>query len=341
MQLCHPRRTPVSGSIAARHQILWRHPIGDLRQHDRSQQRRRDLRSPTDSNNNTVRNNTSFSNTRGYVRAAAGIDVRNEHRQPGVPTSPTTTRTPASTPWTWRDSAALLPRQPDVRERRSRHRRAQRRGRADHREHCTARRLGIEMTTQSRQRPREQRQRGQRDQQRSHRRRHRVDSASVPTTTVNDDLVFLRVPGEMIDWNGVKYSSLAAFRVATGQESRGIQAIRLRLGSAATSISSPAPLRSTPPTAAHPPAASDFDGAVRFDDPATANTGIGAVAYADRGAFEYDPELCDAGGAAIRIPGTRSGRRRTGILVTSERPAQCHARMRRDVCAGQALEMRS
>ena len=30
----------------------------------------------TSSNNNTVRNNTSFSNARGYVRAAAGIDVR-------------------------------------------------------------------------------------------------------------------------------------------------------------------------------------------------------------------------------------------------------------------------
>ena len=33
----------------------------------------------------------------------------------------------------------------------------------------------------------------------------------------------------------------------------------------------------------------DFDGATRYDDPATANSGSGPVAYADRGAFEYRP----------------------------------------------------
>ncbi|MBK5287082.1 MAG: right-handed parallel beta-helix repeat-containing protein, partial [Acidimicrobiia bacterium] len=119
----------------------------------------------------------------------------------------------------------------------------------------------------------------------------RVDSASAPTTTVNDDLIFLRVTGVMVDWNGVKYSSLAAFRTATGQESRGIEGdprfasvtganFHLLAGSPAIdAANSGAP---NEPTV-------DFDGAGRYDDPATTNVGIGPIAYADRGAFEYRP----------------------------------------------------
>ncbi len=117
----------------------------------------------------------------------------------------------------------------------------------------------------------------------------RVDKGSVATTTLNDDLVFLRVPGVMVDWGGVEYPSLAAFQSATGQESRGIEAdplfvsvltanFRLLAGSPAIdSADSDAPGQPL----------LDFDGHPRFDDPATVDTGIGSITFADRGAFEY------------------------------------------------------
>ncbi|MGZ4712460.1 MAG: Ig-like domain repeat protein [Acidimicrobiia bacterium] len=119
----------------------------------------------------------------------------------------------------------------------------------------------------------------------------RVDGGSVATTTLNDDLVYLRTPGVMIDWNGVKYGSLAAFRAATGQESRGIQADPRFVSVAAADFhllaGSPA-IDSANAGAPFQPAV-DFDGRSRVDDPATTDTGIGTPTFVDRGAFEYLP----------------------------------------------------
>ncbi len=117
----------------------------------------------------------------------------------------------------------------------------------------------------------------------------RIDKGSVATTTVNDDLVYLRVPGVMVDWNGVKYSSLAAFRTATGQESRGIEADPRFAASADFHLLAGSPAIDSANSGAPNQPATDFDGNARVDDPATANTGIGPIAYADRGAFEYRP----------------------------------------------------
>jgi parallel beta-helix repeat protein len=119
----------------------------------------------------------------------------------------------------------------------------------------------------------------------------RVDAPSAPSTSVDSDLVFLRVAGVMIDWAGTRYSSLAAFRSATGREPNGVQAdprfvaassanFRLRAGSGAIDDAD---------TGAPMQPGNDFDGHARYDDPATANTGRGPVRYADRGAFEYHP----------------------------------------------------
>ena len=117
----------------------------------------------------------------------------------------------------------------------------------------------------------------------------RVDKASAATTTVNDDLVFLRTTGVMIDWNGVKYASLAAFRTATGQESRGLEGDPRFVATASADFrllaGSPA-IDSANSGAPNQPA-KDFDGNVRYDDAATVNTGIGPTTYVDRGAFEY------------------------------------------------------
>ncbi len=118
----------------------------------------------------------------------------------------------------------------------------------------------------------------------------RADSASAPTTTVNDDLVFLRVPGIMIDWGGVQYGSLATFRAATGQESRGIEADPQFVNPLAANfrLLSGSPAIDSANTAAPGQPLLDADGLGRYDD-ATPNTGTGPITYADRGSFEYRP----------------------------------------------------
>ena len=119
----------------------------------------------------------------------------------------------------------------------------------------------------------------------------RIDAGSVGTAVLNDDLVYLRTPGVMIDWNGTRYPSLAAFRTATGQELRGIEADP-RFRSSGTAdfhlLAGSSAIDSANSAAVGQPG-TDFDGNARVDDPATANTGVGPITFADRGAFEYRP----------------------------------------------------
>ena len=109
------------------------------------------------------------------------------------------------------------------------------------------------------------------------------------TAILNDDLVFLRVPGTMVDWGGTRYTSLTAFRTATSQEARGIEADpRFRASSTADfhlTAGSPAIDSANADAGGQP--ATDLDGLGRVDDPATVNTGIGMIAFVDRGAFEF------------------------------------------------------
>jgi parallel beta-helix repeat protein len=119
----------------------------------------------------------------------------------------------------------------------------------------------------------------------------RVDASSAAATSVDDDLVFLRVAGVMVDWAGKRFSSLAAFQSATGRAPHGVQAdprfvaassgdFHLRAGSGAIdNANSGAPGQP----------GNDADNRARVDDPATVNTGRGPIRYADRGAFEYRP----------------------------------------------------
>lgn len=119
----------------------------------------------------------------------------------------------------------------------------------------------------------------------------RADVSSVSGgCVIQDDLVYLRTPGQMFDWNGVKYTSLAALQAATGMESRGIQADPLFTSAAAANFrllpGSPAIDSANSGATGQPDV--DFDGVARYDS-STANTGIGPITYADRGAFEYHP----------------------------------------------------
>jgi len=119
----------------------------------------------------------------------------------------------------------------------------------------------------------------------------RVDAKSLSGTTLDYDLMNLSSTGTMITWGTTAYSSLAAFRNAIGQEQQGIQDdprwvapgsadFHLRSGSLAIdSADSGAPGQP----------ATDFDGVARVDDPATPNTGAGVRTYDDRGALEHVP----------------------------------------------------
>jgi len=118
-----------------------------------------------------------------------------------------------------------------------------------------------------------------------------VDTGSANQTTLDYDLLFLSSDDNLIEYLGVAYSSLAAFRAAEGKELNGRQAdpkftnaaagdLHLRAGSPAIdSANSAAP--SQPAT--------DADGRARVDDPDTANTGDGPRPFDDRGAFEFLP----------------------------------------------------
>ncbi len=246
----------------------------------------------SDANGNVVAHNESFANARGYVRAAAGIDIRNSTGNSVLANRTHDNEDSGINMWTglayggnvaadnvsWSNGDHGI----DV------HNAVDARivantvvGNYD---------SGIEMTTSTNSRLANNisvdngigslRTSGD----------IRADAASAPTSTVDDDVLWLRVPGVVVDWGGVKYASLADFRAATGQESRGIEAdarfvdpstadFHLLAGSPAIdSADSGAP--GQPPT--------DADGAARVDDP-TPDTGLGPVGYADRGAFERHP----------------------------------------------------
>jgi parallel beta-helix repeat protein len=119
----------------------------------------------------------------------------------------------------------------------------------------------------------------------------RVDANSTSGTNLNYDLVHLSTTGVMMVWENTSYSSLAAFRSATGQESNGIEAdpqwqdpdagiFRLRRTSPAIDSAN---------SGASGQRAADAVGTPRVDDPETVNTGAGPRTYDDRGALEREP----------------------------------------------------
>jgi parallel beta-helix repeat protein len=116
----------------------------------------------------------------------------------------------------------------------------------------------------------------------------RVDAASVSDTTLNRDLVYLSRPGIMIIWGATRYTSLAAFRTATGQEAQGIEADPKFADPAAGNfrLLAGSPAIDSADSGANGQQTTDIEGKGRVDDPATANTGAGPRAYDDRGAHE-------------------------------------------------------
>ena len=120
----------------------------------------------------------------------------------------------------------------------------------------------------------------------------RVDKNSTSGTTMNDDLVRLTVPNEvLLIWGSNSYYTLAAFKAGTSQEARGIEADPMWANPLAGDfhLSAGSPAIDSANSGASGQPATDADGNARVDDPGTPNTGVGPRAYDDRGAYEFQP----------------------------------------------------
>ena len=123
----------------------------------------------------------------------------------------------------------------------------------------------------------------------------RIERGSTSGTTMDYDLVYLTTPDTLLIWDSQNYTSLAAFRSATGQEAHGIQASPKWASAAAGDLhlTAGSPAIDSANSAASGQPSSDIEDDPRVDDASTPNTGVGPRAYDDRGAYEY------AGGPAL------------------------------------------
>jgi parallel beta-helix repeat protein len=117
----------------------------------------------------------------------------------------------------------------------------------------------------------------------------RTDAASAPTTILDYNL--LSSSGSLIDWAGTTYTELAAFTANTGREVHGLQSDpRFRNRDAddfRLAADSPAIDSANSDAAGQP--ATDFAGHPRVNVAAVADTGTGSRTYDDRGAYEFQP----------------------------------------------------
>jgi parallel beta-helix repeat protein len=117
----------------------------------------------------------------------------------------------------------------------------------------------------------------------------RIENGSTAGTTMDYDLVYLTVPDTILIWSSTSYSSLAAFRAASGQEAHGIQADP-RWTSPSTGdfhLTAGSPAIDSGNSGASGQPGTDIEGNPRVDDPGTQNTGVGPRPYDDRGAYEF------------------------------------------------------
>ncbi|MGY1615589.1 right-handed parallel beta-helix repeat-containing protein [Geodermatophilus sp. SYSU D00691] len=133
----------------------------------------------------------------------------------------------------------------------------------------------------------------------------RVDVNSM-TTVADFDLLFLSVPTSsrtaFLDWGGVKYTSLAAFTAATGQESHGIQAAPRFAGTASPPdlhLTAGSPAIDTGNNAAGGEPATDADGVAR---PINGTVDRGAYESPAAGATNTAPTVNAGSDSAVTRP---------------------------------------
>jgi parallel beta-helix repeat protein len=118
-----------------------------------------------------------------------------------------------------------------------------------------------------------------------------VDSGSTQGFVSDDNLFWNSTSQPPVKYISTLYSSVADYSAASGQDTRTVQANPRFMdpahGNFYLQAGSPAIDNGNSSVASWP--ATDAAGQPRADDPATPNTGIGPVAFADRGAFEYQP----------------------------------------------------
>jgi len=117
----------------------------------------------------------------------------------------------------------------------------------------------------------------------------RVDSDSTAGTAVDYNTVLSTAPDTLLIWNSVGYTTLAAFRAASGQMAHGAVAdpewADPAAGDFQLTAGSPAIDSANSGVSGQP--STDIDGHPRVDDPATTDTGAGPRTYDDRGACEF------------------------------------------------------
>lgn len=150
----------------------------------------------------------------------------------------------------------------------------------------------------------------------------RVDSTSQLGTVLDHDLVALVAPviagstATMMVWGKTSYTSMAAFAAASGQEEHGLQGNPLWTASATGdfTLQEGSPAIDSADSDAPGESVLDAAGLPRVDDPATVNTGVGARAYDDRGAYEFQPAGAPTGRATpSALAGGALGARSTTV----------------------------
>jgi parallel beta-helix repeat protein len=119
----------------------------------------------------------------------------------------------------------------------------------------------------------------------------RVDSGSIPGTTMDYDILYLSEDGTMIQWGPAYYFSLSPFVAAIGMEVHGLEADPLWVspGNGNFRLLEGSPAIDSANSSVTGVMDVDIKGIPRFDDPATVDTGSELYTYYDRGPNEYQP----------------------------------------------------
>lgn len=118
-----------------------------------------------------------------------------------------------------------------------------------------------------------------------------VDNSSVSGFVSNDNLFWNRTSQAPVKYIATIYSTVAAYAAFSGRDTRTLQADPRFVDAATGNFH----LRADSPAIDNGDSrhvqwtALDAEGNPRIDDLAVANTGLGAVTFADRGALEYQP----------------------------------------------------